>query len=192
MKENLIEKHKSQQESIYISYGKFAIQFEHLCKALRENILFALIKYGLTEQTITRILLADLTAYALVSKCRSIISFMYSDNPEGVKHIDPIFKACITIIEKRNLIIHGNWMIPMICDENTKNGVRYDIATGLKEKIIKTGIKTEVNKFNENDFNELTEKIKIAQNLISNIEYCYQFNKDLQSISKSKIDELYN
>lgn len=182
---------KSQQEDIYSSYGKFAVEFENLCRALRINILFAHIKYGLSEQEITRIMLADLTAYPLIIKCRAIIAFIYKEKPEFIRHLDPIFKACLNINEKRNVIIHGSWSFTEINEHNINSDHSFNKVSGYKNKISKKGVKMDILEFGSEEFNSLTKQVKHIQSLIYDIQKCYQLNTDvIKTISIEKINAI--
>ena len=183
---------KIKENEIYSSYGRFAIKFENLCEELRFCILFHLEKYGLKQQSLTHLMISDLTAYQLISKNRGIIAFVYKDNQEIINHLDPFFKALLNLNEKRNFIIHGNWNIKQDYDTEGNRIDNSEMMEGSKRKIIKDGVRYENVIYGQDEFNELSEKlitaIKITRFLygIRDIEDINRIGGDTKKIEHSK------
>jgi hypothetical protein len=181
------ERLENQTSQLYQSYGKFAVEFEQMCMNIRTCITFAMHIRGLKDQELIRILLVDHTASPLISKLRSIIAILYKDEPDSIKHIDPLFKFCININERRNEIIHGSWFIGWGSTEQED----FHVATGLKDKITKKGVELNVLSYENVNFDELTEKIIIAKNLLSRLNDCivkgYSVLKNLDSEEFKKL-----
>lgn len=156
------EKFDLQTNDLYRAYGRFAVNFEHMCSSIRTCILFA---FQLQKQELLRVLLADQTADPLIKKLRAIISIIFRKKAEEIKHIDPLFKFCISIIEKRNEIIHGTWFIGWASSEQTE----FDSANGKKDKIKSEGVKTYSFYYKAETFDDLTEKVIIAKNLLDRL-----------------------
>jgi hypothetical protein len=172
---------------LYKAYGKFAIEFEQMCLAIRTCIIFTMHKNGLTEQTFIRILLADQTAHPLIAKLRSFVAVLYKENPQAIKHLDPLFKAAISINESRNEIIHGTWYV------GWANGsmAEFDVANSMKDKLSKNGIELNALSYNSVHFDELTRKVTTAKELFYRLHGCIIGGHDvIQNVSSDQIESL--
>lgn len=168
MDNNLKEKYKDQTNDLYRAYGYFAIEFEVLCHNIKECIIFSLHSNGLQNQEFIRILLADQTAGPLISKLTGFIAIVYRDSKSEFDYLAPLFKFCKDINEKRNEIIHATWHIGWASDEQTE----FNIASWSKDKITKEGICFNCNRWEAKMFDELTEKIKTASEILNRLLGC--------------------
>lgn len=162
------EKFDSQTNELYRSYGRFAVEFEQMCRSLKSCIIFAFQIKGLSEQEFIRVLLADQTAAPLITKLRAIISIFYRDKPSEITHTDPLFKFCFLINEQRNEIIHGTWYIGWASVGQTE----FDIASGMKDKVTKKGVEMNSYSYTPAKFDELTEKMKMTSVLLNRLTGC--------------------
>ena len=124
---------------------------------------------GLKDQQLARILLADQTAYPLIAKLRSIVTVFYNDKPEVIVHLKPLFKFCLNINEQRNDIIHGTWFVGW----GEQNQEEFNIASGRKDKITAKGVDLNILSYEHTDFDELTKKIIVAENLILKTKWLF-------------------
>ena len=175
----------------YTYFGKIGVEYERMCQFLRFSIIFFLNENGLKNQGYSKIMLADLSAYQLISKYRAIYSIAHEKKPEYIKHLDPFFKAMLKINDERNFLIHGEWSIP----ENNKHNYNSDSEVKSvivkKNKITKDGIRLYGRKYEKNDYVELLEKIKLSWKTLHLIYSCYLFNEDLfEVVKKENIDKL--
>jgi hypothetical protein len=165
------EKYDTQTNELYRAYGRFAVEFEQMCRSLKEGIMFTLTTDGLKNQDLVRVLLADQTASPLIAKFKAFVSIVYKDNLAEAKCVDKIFKACISINEQRNEIIHGTWFIGWANEEQTE----FNVADGMKDKITKNGVEQIPLSHSAESFDELTEKVKIVADLINRLSHCIVF-----------------
>ncbi|MEH6538088.1 MAG: hypothetical protein V7719_16930 [Psychroserpens sp.] len=170
----------------YSYFGKIAVEFERMCSFLRMDILFFLQGHGLKEQDLSRIMLADLSAYQLITKFRAIYAFTYKDKPEYIKHLDPFFKAMLKINEKRNFIIHGNWSIPEVNEHNMNKDPELDKVLAHKEIVKKDGLHLVAELYGEDDYTTLISKIKESTRILHLVQGAYTFKRDLFSVIKDK------
>ncbi|MFN3343149.1 MAG: hypothetical protein ACK40M_10660 [Flavobacteriales bacterium] len=171
-----LKKYKLQTNKLYSAYGKFAVEFEQMCESIRHCLIFTLHSSGLKEQKFARILLADQTASPLISKLTAFVAEVYSKEPDKVKYLQPLFKFCIDINEKRNEIIHGTWYIGWASAEQTD----FSRANGAKDKITKKGIRNDGLDFSVAEFHELSEKIIKANEMIRRLSVCITRGADLK------------
>lgn len=187
MDSELQEKYNLQTNDLYRAYGQFAIDFEQMCRNMKLCIIFIMHNRGLTNQELTRVLLADQTAAPLISKLRAFIAIFYKNNPEEINHVEPLFKFCLSINEKRNEIIHGNWFIGWTSSEQTE----FDTANGMKDKITKKGVELKKYDFTISMFDDLTEKVRTAGILLDRLKGCIVGDfLPTRNLDKQELDKL--
>ena len=99
-----------------------------------------------------------------------------------------MFKFCISVNEQRNEIIHGTWYIGWPSQGQTE----FNIASGSKDKITKKGIELNSYSWEPKTFDELTEKTKIAADLLHRLISCMSYGHlpsktiDAKSLEKLK------
>ncbi len=182
------EKFDKQTGALYEAFGRFVIEFEQMCERLRVCIIFSVNTNGQHGQQFLQVLLADLTAYPLITKLRAILSIIYKDDEQQRNHLDPLFKFCIELNELRNDIVHGTWTIGSTRVEE----IEFDTAWGRKAKLTKKGLEPKLFSYKPEKVNALTEKIKIATELIFRLQYCTSYgamptkNLEIKEIEKLK------
>jgi hypothetical protein len=181
------EKIEAQKNAQYQSFGRFNIEFEQMCLNIRTCITFAMHMDGLKEQQLIRILLADQTAYPLIVKLRSIVSILYQNKPDTIKHLSPLFKFCLKVNEQRNDIIHGSWFVGRGSQEQEE----FNVASGMKDKITSNGVKLNTLSYEHINFDELTEKIILAKELLGRLNGCIVGDFEiLKNIDSDQIEKL--
>ncbi|MCG6154026.1 hypothetical protein [Leptospira bandrabouensis] len=186
---NKEEKLEQQTKDLYRAIGRFSVEFEHLCWNIKNSIVFLMQdNKNPQSQKYLRVLLADQTAYPLITKLKSISSIRLKDYQEELLLLDPLFKFCIKINETRNDIIHGTWFIGWVSEEQTE----FDIAIGIKEKNIKSGIDIHTREYKAEHFDLLSSKLKMGSEYISKIFTGLSFLNFLpsKSIKKENLDLL--
>ncbi|MCY1241081.1 hypothetical protein D9M72_539640 [compost metagenome] len=149
----MIENDQKQVESskdIYHNVGRFVIEFEQLLMSVRLCIFSIFKLKGLTEFDYLRVLLSDFTGAPLVGKLQTLFAMHCKDNPSRVKLLDKFFANTISIVEKRNEIIHGSFFVQsdynanLFKDKANKSGlnpineeVDSEMLLGYTNKIIK-------------------------------------------------------
>ena len=166
------KKYEIQTTALYAAFGRFAVNFELICFALRQGIHWMLHSGGLRIEKLADILLTDLTAKPLQSIYRSMSSEIQelSDNDRRV--IKNIFKRIDDLIEKRNDIIHATWFIEWASPKDTD----FNEARGIKTDRDKKGGKIKVFRFKIKDFNKLSQEAFILFKLISRLSICLTNN----------------
>jgi len=191
MEENVRESYENRVNSFYSHYGKVIVEFELMCKFLRLNILYFLQEDGLKTQDLSRLMMADLSAYLLISKFRAIYALTYKSEPEKINHLDPFFKALLKINEDRNYIVHGNMLVPPANDHNINNNPELNSVLLTKDIVRKGGINYEAKRFADDDFKDLTTKITKATKILHAIQSSHTYKTDIiQMVKTESIAEL--
>src|SRR5690606_21093552 len=170
----------------YAYFGKIGVEYERMCQFLRFSIIFFLSKNGLKNQGYSQIMLADLSAYQLISKYRAIYSMAHQKKPDYIEYLAPFFKALLTLNDERNFLIHGEWSIP----ENNKHNYNSDPEVNSvfvkKSKVTKDGVRLDGREYEKDDYVRLLDNIKLAWKTLHLIYSCYQFNEDLFKVVKQE------
>lgn len=165
-------KFKEQKTALYSAFGRFAVNFELVCFALRQGIFWMLNSGGLRKERLADILLTDLTAKPLQNIYRSMASEIQELSNNDRRVIKNIFKRIDDLIEKRNDIIHATWFIEWASPKDTD----FSEARGIKPDRDKKGGKIKLFRFKIKDFNELSKEAFVLLQLISNLSVCLTSN----------------
>ena len=191
MEDDIKKKYEKGVELFYSHCGKVIVEFEMMCEFLRFNILSFLETDGLKSQDLSRIMMADLSAYLLISKFRAIYALAYENEPIKIDHLDPFFKALLKINETRNFMVHGNWSIPPANDHNIMGDPELKSVFVSKDMIKKDGVSYEAKIFSDDDFKEIIVKIKKATKILHLIKSSHIFKKNiLEMVSSESINKL--
>ena len=98
----------------YEQIGRFVVHFEHVCFVLRFGITFAFVGQGLSNQRLTRILIDNrfMTAAPLIEAHDAIMTEIgFRDDPVQKEVLDQVSKEFHALMEERNKVVHGLWMI---------------------------------------------------------------------------------
>lgn len=153
------------QHNLYAAYGKFCIQFEQVVEEIREVILTF---FNVKDRKKILVLISDQTAAPLLQKCISLIHQEYSSWPKAIKQIDALSKETISLIERRNEIVHGYWsggFVKTITDTPRDT----DIAYGAKLKLKKSGAELLAMEFKVEHFEYLSNKLRLAGRIFASL-----------------------
>ena len=166
---------KSQSDDLYRAYGRFAVQFEHICHATHNAITFLLHKEGLRNQQVANIFLAGMTADPLRTLFVSLVGEVKSLNKAEQQIFDNVINRFQKLTEKRNDIIHGTWFIGWANEQDTE----FSNAAGFKHHRNKDGATVKAFDFSAADFDKLTDEAETLSNLMSRISGCFNLDKSL-------------
>jgi hypothetical protein len=71
-----------QEHDLYAAIGKFVVSFEHVCRAMQECVVGALVKDGLETESLARAPLVGLTARPLFKSFKAVVTELRKDDPE--------------------------------------------------------------------------------------------------------------
>ncbi|GAA3971490.1 hypothetical protein GCM10022246_24950 [Pedobacter ginsengiterrae] len=181
MKENTAENN----HNIFEGLGQLVIEFERLILTLKVSIYTLLILDGLKEVRYARVMLAELTAYPMLQKFRSLLSIRYVGRDLELKHVDRLFVLTEGLISQRNFMVHGSWFN----DRTESDPITAEI---FKDKTFKRGVDEESHILSTAQMQDLTEKIRQADSLFTTLNLCiYEPGCDLrQKLASAKIERL--
>jgi len=129
-------KFNEQTTALYAAIGRFVVEFEQMCFAMSNAVLFALHnEEGLRDQQLGNAMLAGLTAGPLREMTLSVFAHLYRDDPAGLQIVRDLAARTQQLTTSRNEIIHSTWFIGWASQEDTD----FSRASGMKLKNTKSG-----------------------------------------------------
>jgi hypothetical protein len=171
--------------NIFEGLGQLVIEFERFILTLKVSIYTVLMLDGLKEVRYARVLLADLTAYPILQRFRSLLGIRYVGRNSELEHVDRLFALTAELISQRNFMVHGSWFTDR--QENHPKA-----AEILKDKIFKRGVDAESRALSTVEIQALIEKIRLADSLFTALNLCiYEPERDLrQKLASARIERL--
>lgn len=166
---------KELADKIFCEIGHFLVKFEHVCLALRRGISYLLTMNGLRNQQLAHIITADQTALPLKTILQAMIHEITKPEKGETLIIDAVFKRLQDLIETRNNVIHGCWVIGNIGNEKEY------IPQAAGHKLIrkKNGARVKNFKYTAEDFTKLCNECTTMETMIDRLFIC--------AISKHKL-----
>ena len=110
-RKELFERQTAEQ---YEQIGRFVVEFENACAALRDGIIFSLQRDGLRTQRLAQILIDNrfMTAAPLIRAHEAIMTVSgVRQDPIQMEVLDQVSKQFDELMCERNKIVHGHWFI---------------------------------------------------------------------------------
>jgi hypothetical protein len=124
-----------QSFALHAAIGRFVVEFEQMCFAMSNAVLFALHNAGLQDQQLGNAMLAGLTASPLREMVLSVFAHVYRNDAASVALVRELAARTQTLTTTRNEIIHSTWFIGWASPEDTD----FSRAAGMKRKNTKAG-----------------------------------------------------
>ncbi|MCE1181403.1 MAG: hypothetical protein LWW81_03735 [Rhodocyclales bacterium] len=166
-KEFADDKHKSQAEEFIMELGKFVLQFERVCDAMRFLIMFSLRSQGLKNPGIEQVIVGDKAAAEL----QILLGAIYCELPEHDESdrncVKSLLKDFKEITEKRNILLHSSWNL----GNKASDQELYAATVRFRAKQNK-GSGTEVHGYTASYIRDLSNQLKRVQVLLQRLQYC--------------------
>ncbi|HPD60476.1 MAG TPA: hypothetical protein PKV48_01780 [Thermodesulfobacteriota bacterium] len=155
---------------LYQAIGEFVVKFELACLSVQTCIVFILHNAGLTDQRISQILLAGLTADPLRMLFDSLVAQTQKLNDKERKIIKNALNRFQKLTEERNDIVHSTWFIGYGDRETTD----FSKASGMKYH--KNGKGAVVKSFRRTaaDFSKLSIEAKSLADIFGRLDGCFE------------------
>jgi hypothetical protein len=150
-----------QRDALYVSFGKFVIEFERLCFGMASCVMRLLESQGLQNIAVSKLLVADLTANPLRDLFRSLVSEILKPNKDEEEILKNIFDRIQKAIKTRNMIVHGTCFL---ADWNNELE-DYSLARGFKWSKNKRGFIHKSFEYSANDIDRHTIELRYLQRL---------------------------
>lgn len=149
-------KRSEQSFALHAAIGRFVVEFEQMCFAMSNAILFALHNAGLRDQQLGNAMLAGLTASPLREMALSVFAHVYRDDDASAKIVRELAARTQMLTNTRNEIIHSTWFIGWASSEDTD----FSRASGMKRKNTKAGPVASSLSHSVTEFDRETENAK--------------------------------
>ena len=172
------------QKEFEAEIGKFTVDFEHAFNYIKQSVIQMLIHNGLKDEEYGRIILSKFNADPLRIIFQSVANHFYTKKSDLAK-VKSIINKTSDLIIIRNRFVHSYWIIGIAENE------RQDIAIGIKDKRVKSGISSSNWEFGKDDFNKINEYCEMVQELHYQIyEELKKNNKTLDHIEDTVIQKI--
>lgn len=165
------EEHRQQAERLMLKFGYFNVQFERVCEAMRNAIMFALRSQGLKNHGMEQVVVGDTSSAQLQvllgAFCQHIPS--WDDDDRGC--LKKMLKEIKDLTERRNTVVHSAWRFGG--DASDTELVAVAIRPRTKQN---TGAAAEVWGIQETYLDELVFRLKKAQVYLQRLAICLTQN----------------
>lgn len=170
------EKLRKQTDELYLAIGKFVVKFEHVCRALRDGIMWMLYEKGLADQRIADLMVVGLPATPLTDRFISLVAHTQQLSPGAQAIVNEIVGRVRELNKKRNEVIHGTWFI------GWASTVQTDFSTASGFKIVKKQnvVQHKPLEMRVEDFERLTEEAEALDQLIFRLWSCLTSGFDVE------------
>ncbi|HDS1199674.1 TPA: hypothetical protein QDZ95_003217 [Shewanella algae] len=178
----------------YMLVGRYVVEFEHLVHSLRAFCrgVILVTSNGSSNIHIANSIVVDLAAYQMSTMAeRLLFSFFHGKviQDQTRKEIKKEFNEIAKIIEKRNLFVHGLWLI----DSHYAQGRSQDTMTYMKDKKKRDGVDISSEEITLSDFELMIQNcrdfaVKIEQysKIIYRTRSLELMGKEFDSICQQK------
>ena len=105
------KKHEQQINELMKSLGKFVVEFERVCSAIRDLIIFTFQREGLKNQPIAQVVIGDKAAAELRFLFGAIYSELKDQDNDDRKIVKDLLNRFDKLSTKRNMLLHSEWFL---------------------------------------------------------------------------------
>lgn len=165
--------HREQMEEFIMELGKFVLDFECVCDAMRYIIMFMLRSQGLENQGMEQVIIGDKASAELQVLLGSLYCEIPGQDDEDKKHVKDLLKSIKEITEKRNILLHSSWDLGSKAAAADEELYAATVRFRAKQNL---GSGTEVHGFSASDIRDLSLELKRIQVLLQRLQYCVTQN----------------
>lgn len=111
------KRHQQQAEEILLTLGKFTVQFERVCEAMRQAIIYSLRSQGLKNCGMEQVIIGDTSSAELQVLLGALCRHVPDWDDEDQVAIKAMLRDIKEITETRNIVIHSAWRFGNIASE---------------------------------------------------------------------------
>ncbi|KJV06360.1 hypothetical protein [Methylocucumis oryzae] len=183
------------EDKKYLLVGRYVVEFEHLVNSMRafSRAVILISSDGNPNIDVANSVVVDLGAYQMACMAeRLFFSFFKSVkfSRETKKAITNLFNQIKSVIEKRNLYVHGLWLI----DKHYAQSADENNITYMKDKKKRDGVEIISEEINLGNFNIMIDECKYLANQITVISkiICERIpiHKKAESIEEQYVGQL--
>ncbi|HQU16819.1 MAG: hypothetical protein B7Z66_14235 [Chromatiales bacterium 21-64-14] len=168
MDDTTSESFERQTAALYQAVGRFAVEFEHVCFAMRHIAMNLLHAQGLKNSKVLNIIFAELTAEPLRSLTAALIAETCQLSSQDEKIVSKVLADVQTLTRDRNDVLHSTWFIGWYGTETGDFGQ----APGIKPKRSKKGDASLDRTWRIDEFDVLTKRATSLSDHLRRINAC--------------------
>ena len=159
---------KQDTDALHQAIGEFVVTFESICHAIQTCIIFVLNNAGLTNQRVSQIILAGMTAEPLRTLFESLVGELVLLNDAERRIVKDSLNRFQALAQARNDIVHSTWFIGWGNESTTD----FSEASGHKYHKDKSGAVIKSFRRREEDFAALTLEAKALAHIFQRLNGC--------------------
>ena len=161
------DQHRQQAEVVLLALGRFTVQFERVCEAMRNAIMFALRSQGLKNQGMEQAIIGDTSSAELQVLLGALCNHLPNCDDEDRLVVKDLLKSIKEQTEQRNVVIHSAWRFG-----NTASELEL-FAVAIRQRTKQnTGAVPEVHGVTAAYLDQLINKMKGTQVLLQRLQTC--------------------
>ncbi len=162
------DEHRAQAEELLLELGRFAVEFERVCEAMRQAIVLIFQSEGLQHQGLAQVVIGDKASAELQVLLGALFSELRARNDEAdFKALHDVLKDVKQLTEERNTVVHTAWRF----GKGAAIGELYASAVRPRTKQ-KQGAVPEYWGMSVSYLRELTRRSMVLQVKLQRVHYC--------------------
>lgn len=105
------QKHQDQIDQLMLSLGKFVVEFERVCAAVRNLVLFTFHREGLKNQALAQVVIGDKAAAELRTIFGALFEELRDQDKEDKKVVQSLLSRFDKLSSLRNSLLHSEWYL---------------------------------------------------------------------------------
>lgn len=105
------QKHQDQIDQLMLSLGKFVVEFERVCAAVRNLIVFTFHREGLKNQALSQVIIGDKAAAELRTTFGALFEELANQDKEDKKVVQSLLGRFDKLSSVRNNLLHSEWYL---------------------------------------------------------------------------------
>lgn len=161
------DQHKQQAEQLLLTFGRFNVQFERVCEAMRNAIIYTLRSQGLANQGMQQVIIGDTSSADLQRLLGALCNHLPAWDSDDHQALKNALKEIKELTEKRNVVVHSAWRFGDCASESELFAIA--IRPRTKQS---SGAVPEVWGFSASYLEDLIDRMKASQVLLQRLSTC--------------------
>ncbi len=171
-----LERRKHDTDALYRAIGEFVVAFESACHSIQICIIWLFHRAGITNQQVSTIILAGVTAEPLRTLFESLVAELVQLNEAERKIVKDAVNRFQKLTQERNDIVHSTWFVGW-GNESTSD---FSEASGHKLHKDRSGAAVKSFRRRAEDFATLTLEATSLSHVFLRLNGCFQLETSVE------------
>lgn len=161
------EEHRRQAEEILLVLGRFTVQFERMCEAMRHAITLVLRSQGLKNYEMQQVIVGNTSSAQLQVLLGALCNHIPEWDEADRLAVKNVLKEVKELTESRNVMLHSAWQFG-----DSSSGTEF-LAVAIRQRTKQTsGAVSEVWGVGAKYLEELIQRMRASQVLLQRLVIC--------------------